>query len=548
MTAQNTVGTIQMSSGLPEGYVLFQPNASHQIYIIDRCGRVIRQWENLGKPGQSVYFMPNGDVLGTQVVQTGNFIAGGIGGKLNRFNWEGELVWTDSIANDSLHLHHDIAPLPNGNILAIAWQKFTAEEAIARGRLPENTPDYLWITRILELQPLVPNGSEVVWSWSPWDHLIQNTDPELPHFGEPEDYPNRFDVNFEAYAVVEGIGVGQNAASDWLHVNSIFYDENRDEIILSSRNWNEIWIIDHSTSPEESQTSSGGNSNLGGQILWRWGNPQSYGRGDSTDQVFFHQHDARLIQSPAGSVEVSVFNNGYFSPNGEFSYAQRVELPLDMMNMHAMPAEGVAFLPEQLQWSYPAEPDSLFFSRNISGYTRYQSDHNLISIGTKGRLVDVNDDMEVLWEYVVPTNWNGEPFEQGASPIGNDVFRAEFIPTSHPGLEGRDLEPGNPIELNPSIEDCLALSIPKIELGKVGAQLWPNPAHDVLNFHLTLPPHLRPSNKEIQVDIYSVDGQLVAEYLVGLTGQIHTNKWKPGMYFAVFHSDEVRIQQRMLIQ
>ena len=74
-------------------------------------------------------------------------------------------------------------------------------------------------------------------------------------------------------------------------------------------------------------------------ILWK---------GGFNGSSFFHQHDARLIHSPTASVEVSVFKSGYFSTYGDLSYAQRVELPLDLMNMHAIPAEGEAFLLEYL--------------------------------------------------------------------------------------------------------------------------------------------------------------------------------------------------------
>ena len=546
VTAQNTIGTIHMSSGLPDGYVLFQPSASEKVYMIDRCGRVIRDWTNLDRPGLSVHFMPNGDLLTTQRVQTGNFVAGGIGGKLNRFNWEGELVWTDSIANDTLHLHHDITPLPNGNILAIAWKKIPGAEAIAKGRLPENTAEFVWVTKILELQPILPSGSEIVWSWTPWDHLIQNSDSDLPDYGEPEDYPNRFDINFEAYGSVTGPGLGQNAASDWLHVNSIFYDENRDEIIMSSRNWSEIWIIDHSTSPEQAMGSIGGNANLGGQILWRWGNPRAYGRGDSTDQVFFGQHDARLIQMPNGSMEVSVFNNGYLSPYGHYSYAQRMELPMQN-NMYAPPNEGAPFLPEQVEWSYPEEPDSLFFSRNISGYTRYLTDHNLICVGSKGWLVEVNDEFEVLWEYIVPTGWDGTPLEQGAVPIGNDLFRAVFIPASHPGLEGRVLDPQSPIELNPSIEDCLALNKHEVQLEEIQVKLWPNPATSTLRFKLTPSRHSLLTSEKIQLNIYGFDGRIIYQEEVASEGEVNTHAWASGVYFAEFSIQEAQVKQKILI-
>jgi len=40
---------------------------------------------------------------------------------------------------------------------------------------------------------------------------------------------------------------------------------------------------------EEAGGHSGGNLGKGGDFLYRWGNPQNYQIGDSTDQILFHQ-------------------------------------------------------------------------------------------------------------------------------------------------------------------------------------------------------------------------------------------------------------------
>ena len=260
-SGQATVGTLNLSSNANQDYVLFSPNGAETTHIIDKCGRQIHQWETDGRPGLMAYFTDNGDLVRTRRHQTGEFLGGGIGGIIERFDWEGNMLWTDTLASPSHHQHHDIAVMPNGNILAILWEKWFAEDAIARGQLPELASEEVWVTRVFELAPLPGTGSEVVWSWSPWEHLIQNTDPALPNYGEPSEHPERFDINFEAIAESWGGGFGQEGAYDWMHVNSIHYHPERDEIVLSSRHWNEIWVIDHSTTPrrrpEAAEASTG---------------------------------------------------------------------------------------------------------------------------------------------------------------------------------------------------------------------------------------------------------------------------------------------------
>ena len=74
---------------------------------------------------------------------------------------------------------------------------------------------------------------------------------------------------------------------------------------------NEIYIIDHSTTTLEASEHSGGNSGMGGDILYRWGNPEAYRAGTNNDQKLFGQHDVQWIESNRpNSGELIVFNNG----------------------------------------------------------------------------------------------------------------------------------------------------------------------------------------------------------------------------------------------
>jgi hypothetical protein len=79
-----------------------------------------------------------------------------------------------------------------------------------------------------------------------------------------------------------------NGSANWMHINSVQYNESLDQIILSSKTLSEIYIIDHSTTTAEAQTNLGGTYGKGGDLLYRWGNPISYKQGEAaqTNNVF----------------------------------------------------------------------------------------------------------------------------------------------------------------------------------------------------------------------------------------------------------------------
>ena len=93
-------------------------------------------------------------------------------------------------------------------------------------------------------------------------------------------------------------GGPQGANGDWMHINAIDYNYILDQIVISSRLQDEIFIIDHSTTAEEVSGHTGGNTGKGGDFLYRWGNPANYHRGTHADQILEIPHGVNWI--PAG--------------------------------------------------------------------------------------------------------------------------------------------------------------------------------------------------------------------------------------------------------
>ncbi|MFM7725487.1 MAG: aryl-sulfate sulfotransferase, partial [Flavobacteriales bacterium] len=282
-----TIGLIDRQSGSEDGYVLFTPNSSDTTYLIDKCGRRVHHWVSSYAPGLSVYLLPDGSLLRTGRLNNPAFASGGTGGIIERFSWGGQLLWSYSVSSATECQHHDIYPMPNGNVLVLAWDLKTPAEATAKGRNPAALGSSLWSEKVLELQPVGATGANIVWEWAAWDHLIQSFDATKPSYGVASQHPELIDLNYT---------YGGAARPDWMHCNGLDYNETLDQIMISNHNFCELWIIDHSTTLNEAASHAGGRYGKGGDLLYRWGNPQTYGRGTAANKRLFSQHNTHWVR------------------------------------------------------------------------------------------------------------------------------------------------------------------------------------------------------------------------------------------------------------
>jgi hypothetical protein len=242
------------------------------------AGNIVFTWPSSYRPGNAVYLLENGDLPRTSNTRSTHFDTGGAGGIVEEITPDGAVVWSFEYDTAQGRLHHDIEPLPNGNVLMIAWELKTESEAIAAGRNPARLTDgELWPDMIIEVDP---ETNTIVWEWHVWDHLIQDYDSEQANYGVVAGHPELIDLNYST---------GERPGSvDWNHITAIDYNEAFDQILLSVRNFSEIWVIDHDTTTAEAAGATG-------DLLYRWGNPQAYDAGDANDQQLFVQHDAQWI-------------------------------------------------------------------------------------------------------------------------------------------------------------------------------------------------------------------------------------------------------------
>jgi hypothetical protein len=490
--AQRTMGLMDYQNPNTEGYVLFAPVPSLNTYLIDKCGEKVHQWSSTYHPGLSAYLLPDGSLLRTGTASNAVFSSGGNGGVIEKYDWDGSLIWSYQISDSLQCQHHDITPLPNGNILAIVWEMHDSAEAVANGKNPSQVNSEFWGEKIVELQPLGTNSAIIVWQWKVWDHLIQEFDATKLNYAPVDEHPELANINYTT---------GTPANADWLHMNSIDYNPGLDQVLLSCHNLSEVWIIDHSTTTADAATHAGGNWGKGGDILYRWGNPVAYNRGTISNRKFYSQHHANWI--PHGlpdAGKILIFNNGLNRPGGNYTSVDMIQPPFDSLTGYQIGAT-TAFMPDTLFWTYTAPTPTDFYANKIGGAYELKDRSFMITNGPKGTFIEIDSSKNIAWRYINPVSTS--ILTQGNNPIGNSVFRCNFYPIDYPAFTSVSLVPQGEIELNPivpSICDTIFSNVNEVK-SEDAFTIYPNPATSKL--------HLQSSFKNYNFKLYDLVGNSI---------------------------------------
>ncbi len=380
-----------------DGYTLFCPltdgpggGGDSYTRLINNDGEIINQWDHEVSAATTPYLLPDSTLICPFKIEDPFMVGAAYGGRIIHYDWDGDIIW-EYTYSDTNHLqHHDIEPMPNGNLLILSWDRKTYLEAINAGRVEIDSD--IWPDKIVELEPIGLNGANIVWEWSFWDHIIQDSDPLLPNYGVISEHPELLDINLVS------LSLAPLGYSDWTHSNSIDYNEELDQILISSRNMHEIYIIDHSTTTEEAAGHSGGNSGMGGDILYRWGNPINYGRGQESNRMLIGQHDANWIPDGyPGQGDIIIYNNGSITSFGQDltqSSVVQITPPLNELGLYNID-EVHAFPPFDYSWSYTGD----FFSHIMSGVRRLENGNTIITSATEKYIFEIDTEGNVVWEY-----------------------------------------------------------------------------------------------------------------------------------------------------
>lgn len=524
----NTLGTISLTEEAYDGYTLF---SSHKnTFLINNCGQVINQWSSDYLPGHSVYILPNGNLIRAGRKDTSTITFGGVGGIVEMFDWDGNLVWEFVYSSDDYRLHHDIYPMPNGNILVLAATVMSNEETILAGRDPNlvSGAGILYNEQILEIKPIGTNDYSIEWEWNFNDHLIQDYDDTKNNYGVIEEHPEKLDINFLNDRI---------PAENWLHVNSIQYDETLDQIVISSRNLSELFIIDHSTTTEEASGDTGGTYGKGGDFLYRWGNPVAYRQGNEDNRTLFGQHFPHIIKPGLKDEgKIILFNNGT-DREPAFSEVMIFSAPTTSPGIFTYEPDS-SYGPEAAEFTYSSNEDNNFTSGILSGAIRLPNENLLICDGNSGRLFEITATNDIVWNYIIPmNNTTGEISSQGdVLESGNSTFKGIKYSTDYEGFTGKDVTPGDPIESNFNLNTCLSLSTDNLLNNNI--TIYPNPVIDLININTSL--------TILEVEIYDVLGKRL-NYIKVNNRKIDVSGVNSGVYILKIKTEIGIILKKILL-
>lgn len=322
-------------------------------YLLDKRGRQIHAWptDRYMPEGTGAYLLDNGLLLRQVAPQDWLLMQKftvGSHGMVELVDWDGNVVWEYSRIDVGRHvLHHDMEPLPGGNLLLLSYEAKTPEQVAALGG-KSDTP-IRWFEKIIEIKPNLTDGTtEVVWQWDSADHMTTDDSDS-----------GKLAIDFP------------RAAERQLHFNSVDYDPKRDLILVSSLIYGEVFVIDHKT----------------GRIVDRWGKGILGGQHDARwlDDSVPHRGDFLVHNNRDGRLP-GVGKGGPFGLGAFHSAVLEVSL-----------SKGDH--PAKIEWEYEPDPINSWYGPFMSGASRLPNGNTLVINSYNKRVFELTPNNEILFDF-----------------------------------------------------------------------------------------------------------------------------------------------------
>ncbi|HRZ42082.1 MAG TPA: aryl-sulfate sulfotransferase [Bacteroidales bacterium] len=365
-------------------YTLYSPQNSNKAYLLDLSGNIFKTWTftSSQKTAYGIYMEPGGTIVRSLTGNNSSFNgAAAMSVSVQKVDYNGNVTWTYTHSSTTYVLHHDICPMPNGNVLMIAYESKTGTQAQQAGCSLNTT---IWSEKIIEVQPTGATTGNIVWEWHLWEHLCQN------YNATKDNYVTSIVNNPQL------ININYNIQKDWMHMNGVDYNPTLDQITFSSHNLNEIYVIDHSTTTAEAAGHTGGNAGKGGDILYRWGNPAAYGA--TGTKIFNVVHDAHWVPVgyPRGGC-LGAFNNK--GGTGNKTAIDVIQPPYNGYNYTL--TLGSAYTPSTYTWRHTYSGSA---SQNLGSSQQLPNGNTFICIPNSGYLYEIDSNQTVVWSKSTGSN------------------------------------------------------------------------------------------------------------------------------------------------
>ena len=555
------------------GYTLFGTRGT--TYLIDFEGHVIHTWPI----GTNPRFTEAGTLLDA---------VGGNPSNQNQWkelDWSGNTLWqyTESLTN--YHGHHDFAKIYNTKLgdstfIFIANKDLTAQQCLSAGCDPSHNYNGAQMDAIVE----VNRAGTVVWEWWFFDHVVQDIDPTKSTYGVIANTPGKIDLNIR----------GNPVKSDWMHCNSLDYNQDLDLIVINSVH-GEFYVIDHGNTfiSDDPTGSIALAATTAGDFKYRFGDPAKYDQGDppsvldnwekatAGNKQLGGSHDIQWIKPGlpgAGNflvfcnaqnlfeltpqsyiIEINPYLNSSGTVTGSF-----VNPPDAGYNIVSSPDPNLMKenknVSKQIVWTYSSKNNTSFYSTIGSSAQRLPNGNTLVCAMNDGHFFEVAPyDTSIVWEYTNPMTRDGlKKIKVDNYPTYNGVFRVYRYAADHPALVGHDLTPGSTMTGAPPAywtpDDITAIE-EQTQASSVNDDLkqnYPNP----FSYGTTIEFSIAES-ASVNLVIYDLNGTLVrtlvnkyctaGPYSLYWEGtNDNGNRVASGMYFYILKADNRKLSKKMI--
>ena len=555
------------------GYTLFGTRGT--TYLIDFEGHVIHTWPI----GTNPRFTEAGTLLDA---------VGGNPSNQNQWeelDWDGNVVWQYSETRTNYHGHHDFAKIYNSKLgdstfIYIANKDLTAQQCLDAGCDVSHSYTGAQMDAVVE----VNRQGTVIWEWCFFDHVVQDMYQALPTYGVIANTPGKINLNLR----------GNPVKADWLHCNSLDYNQEKDLIVINSVH-GEFYVIDHGNTfiSGDADSSIALAASSAGDFLYRFGDPAKYNKGDppsvldnwdkstTGNKQIGGAHDIQWIKpglpgagnflifsnsenlfelTPQSYIfEINPYLNAAGTNTGNFvnppdaGYNQISSPDANLMKEKKM-------ISKQVVWRYSSKNNTSFYSTIGSSAQRLPNGNTFICSMNDGHFFEVvPTDTSIVWEYINPMTRDGlKKIKVDNYPTYNGVFRAYRYSSDHPALTGHNLTAGNTMTgATPSYFVPADLTAVKgndsyMKPNDVLNQNYPNP----FSYSTTIEFEISDA-KMVDLIIYDFSGNRVkslvntiypkGKYTVNWDATSESGeKVASGMYYSILTADNQQLSKKMI--